>query len=114
TRVRPAGSIRDRVGTPSVIRWSELRAADRGVVAVHEGKGEEPQPVSVRVRVVVDESHDLSRGRCDPGVARSTEALILLVDDPAWIGGGDLPVLVRGASVHDDHFEGRIIQLAKG
>src|SRR5207302_5965787 len=110
-RVRPAGRVRDRVGPPSVIRWSEVRAADRGVVAFHEGKGEEPQPMRVRVRVVVDEGHDLSRGRCDPGVARATEALILLVDDPVWIGGGNLPGLVRGAVVHDDYFEGRIIQI---
>src|SRR5437016_11417138 len=41
--------VRDRIGPPSVIRWSEVRAADRGVVAFHEGKGEEPQPVRVRV-----------------------------------------------------------------
>src|SRR5207244_4058341 len=52
--------------------------------------------------------------RSDPGVARATEALILLIDEPVWIGGGDLPGLVRGAVVHDDHFEGRIIQMAQG
>src|SRR5207253_1758454 len=85
-RVRPAGRVRDRIGPPSVIRWSEVRAADRGVVAFHEGKGEEPQPVRVRVRVVVDEGHNLSRGRGDPGVARPTEALVLLADVPIRIG----------------------------
>src|SRR5207247_9627314 len=69
--VRPTRRVRNRIGPPSVIRWSEVRSADRGVVVFHEGKGEEPQPMRVRVRVVVDEGHDLSRGRRDPGVARS-------------------------------------------
>src|SRR5207249_8821054 len=48
-RVRPARRVRDRVGPPSVIRWSEVRAADRCVVAFHKGRGGEPRALWIRV-----------------------------------------------------------------
>ena len=110
---RAAGRRRDAGLDPIFRRRRNVRAADPGIIAAHERADQIIEPVGIRHAVGVGVGEHFAPGRGRAGVARVTQAVVLLPDvTDLRKTRGDLRRVVGRAVIDQDGFVGRIVDLA--
>ena len=105
----PPGEVADALLDPAA-RRRDVRTADADVVVAKERCCQIPQPVRIRISVIVHVGDDLSGGRLQSGIASATQARIRRSNQAERILRGDVSAMIGRAIVHNNHFKIGIIQ----
>src|SRR5688500_15990626 len=108
---RSARSVCHALGDPTVSGRSNIRAADAGVLSVHEGEGQVMQPVRVRSRIVVCIRNQLAGRGGQPGISGTTQPSVRRTYQLEWIFRNYFCRVVGRTVIYDYDFEIRIFEL---